>query len=125
MDEAGPDSVETDLLLRQAAGGDESAFERLFAQYRGYLRQLVALRLDPRLRARVDPSDVMHEPQLEVFPRLACYLARRPMPFRVWLRKTACERLGKRREHHLGAARRSVGREFMLPDRSSWLLAQQ
>jgi RNA polymerase sigma-70 factor (ECF subfamily) len=47
------------------------------------------------------------------------------MPFRLWLRKTACERLLKLREYHLDAARRSLDREVPLPERSSLLLAQR
>ena len=46
------------------------------------------------------------------------------MPFPVWLRKTAYERLLKLRRFHVEAARRSVGRELGLPDRSSLLLAR-
>jgi hypothetical protein len=42
---------------------------------------------DPRLRPRVDPSDVVQEAQLDAFRRLADYLQRRPVPFRLWLRK--------------------------------------
>jgi RNA polymerase sigma-70 factor, ECF subfamily len=120
-----PDSAHTQALLARAQAGDRQAFEELFARYRAYLRQVVELRLDAPLRARVDPSDVVQETQVEVFQRLADYLARRPMPFRLWLRKTAQERLLKVRRHHLETARRAVGREIALPDHSSLLLAQQ
>jgi RNA polymerase sigma-70 factor (ECF subfamily) len=125
MDEITPDSAETRDLLQQARAGDRKAFELLFARYRPYLRQLIALRLDSRLRPRVDPSDVVQDTQLEAFRRLGDFLQRHPMPFRVWLRKTACERLLKLREFHLEAIKRSAHREVPLPDRSSLLLAQQ
>lgn len=125
MDDINPDSAEIDRLLHQAHGGDSRAFEELFARYRPYLLRVITLRLDPKLRPRVDPSDVVQETHLEVFRRLGEFLERRPMPFRVWLRKTACERLLKLREHHVDAAKRSLKREVPLPDRSSLLLAQQ
>jgi RNA polymerase sigma-70 factor (ECF subfamily) len=125
MDELTPDAAETDRLLRGAQAGDGRAFEQLFNRYRPFLRQVIALRLDPKLRPRVDPSDVVQETQLEVFRRLGDFLARQPMPFRVWLRKTACECLLKLREQHVEAVRRSVRREVSLPERSSLLLAQQ
>jgi RNA polymerase sigma-70 factor (ECF subfamily) len=125
MDEPLPDSAETQRLLEQVRAGDRLAFEQLFTRHRPFLRQVVELRLDPRLRARVDPSDVVQETQLEAFRRLGDYLERRPMPFRLWLRQTACERLLMAQRHHVGAARRAVGREVPLPDASSLQLAQQ
>jgi RNA polymerase sigma-70 factor (ECF subfamily) len=124
MDMISPDSTETRNLLSQVEAGDRQAFERLFARYRAYLRQVVEVRLDPRVRARVDPSDVVQETQMEAFRRLPDYLARRPMPFRLWLRKTAQERLLVTRRQHLEAGRRAVDREVPLPERSSLLLAR-
>ena len=85
MDDPTPDTAETRGLLEQARAGDRRAFEQLFAQHRAYLRQSIALRLDPRVRPRVDPSDVVQETQLEAFDRLRDYLKRQPMPFRTWL----------------------------------------
>jgi RNA polymerase sigma-70 factor (ECF subfamily) len=125
MDNGTPDSRETDRLLREASAGDPRAFEELFARYRPFLHQVVRLRLDPRLRARVDPSDVVQEAQLDAFRRLGDFLQRQPMPFRAWLRRTAVERLLKLREQHVEASRRSLHREVRLPDRSSQLLARQ
>jgi RNA polymerase sigma-70 factor (ECF subfamily) len=83
-----------------------------------------ASRLDRKIGARVDASDVVQEAQLEAFRRLPDYLARHPMPFRLWLRKTAQERMIMARRQHLGARRRSMRREVPLPDRSSLLVAQ-
>jgi RNA polymerase sigma-70 factor (ECF subfamily) len=124
MTELEPDSAETCRLLDEVRSGDESAFDRLFALHRPGLRQFVAVRLDPRIRARLDPSDIVQETQLEAYRRMDDFLERRPMPLRVWLRKTAYERMLKLRRHHVEAARRSVGRELGLPDRSSLLLAR-
>jgi RNA polymerase sigma-70 factor (ECF subfamily) len=47
------------------------------------------------------------------------------MPFHVWLRKTAYERLLMARRQHIEAAQRTVQREVPFPDRSSLLLAQR
>ena len=110
MDEVKPDSSETQDLLRQIEAGDRQAFERLFGRYRAYLLQVVEVRLDPKLRARVDASDVVQETQLEALRRLPDFLARRPMPFRLWLRKTAQERLLVAWRQHVEAGRRSVTR---------------
>jgi RNA polymerase sigma-70 factor (ECF subfamily) len=125
MSKVSPDAVEIQELLRQAGAGNRDAFAKLFARFRSELRRMVALRLDRRLRARVDASDIVQETQLEALRRLPEYLERRPMPFRLWLRKTAQERLLVVQRQHLRAARRTVDREVPLPDRSSLLLAQQ
>jgi RNA polymerase sigma-70 factor (ECF subfamily) len=125
MDDLALDSSQTRTLLRRAQSGDQRAFEELFARHRPYLRQLVELRLDPRLRTRVDPSDVVQEAHLEAFRRMRTYLLERPMPFRLWLRQIAYDRTLKARRYHLGTARRAVTREVSLPERSSLDLAQQ
>ena len=125
MPQVSPDSSETTRLLDQVRDGDRDAFEKLFARHRPYLRQVVSLRLDPKLRARVDASDVVQETHLEAVRRLPDYLERRPMPFRLWLRKTAYERLLMIERHHVDAQRRAVGREVALPDRSSLQLFGQ
>jgi RNA polymerase sigma-70 factor (ECF subfamily) len=123
MTELDSDSAETGRLLDEVRAGDRSAFDRLLAQHRPGLRQFIALRLDQRVQARLDPSDVVQETQLEAYRRLPDFLQRRPMPFRVWLRKTAYERLLKLRRYHV-AAKRAVGRELWLSDQSSLLLAR-
>jgi RNA polymerase sigma-70 factor (ECF subfamily) len=125
MHETVPDAEQTQRLLEQARGGDRQAVEELLGSHRPYLRRLVELRLDPRLRSRVDASDVVQEAQMEAARRLEGYLQQPPMPFRLWLRQLAYDRLLMLRRFHVGAARRSVGREVALPERSSLLLAEQ
>ena len=125
MPELQPDSSATSRLLEQAASGDRQAFEDLFSRHERDLHRFVALRLDRRLRARLDPADLVQETQFQAFQKLVDYLARRPMPFRLWLQKTAYERLHKARRRHLKAARRSVDIEVPLPERSSRILAEQ
>src|SRR5258708_22412085 len=125
MDQAKPNSCDTERLLRQAQGGDGQAFENICARHRAYLRQVVAVRLDPRIRPRLDPSDVVQEAQLDAFRRFGDFLERRPMSFRLWLRKTTCERLLMLRRYHRNAARRSVDKEVGLPDGSAFALVNQ
>jgi len=125
MDPAKPDSSDTEQLLQQAHAGDGRAFEDLFARHRAYLHQVVALRLDPRIRPRLDPSDVVQEAQLDAYRRFKDFLERRPMSFRLWLRKTTYERLLMLQRFHRCAARRSVDREVGLPDKSAFALVQQ
>jgi RNA polymerase sigma-70 factor, ECF subfamily len=118
-----PDSAQTSALLDCVSRGDRRALEQLLARGRLSLRDFVDYHLDPRLRTRLDPSDVVQEVQLEVVRRIDDFLQRRPMPFHLWVRKTAYERLLNLRRHHQ-RARRSLSREVPLPERSSLLMVR-
>jgi len=125
MDETTADSADTQHLLEQVQTGDSTAFERLFARHRDYLRRIIEMRMDRQLRSRLDASDVLQETHLEACGRVQEYIARRPMPFRLWLRKTAQQRLLRMRRAHVDAQNRAVDREVPLPARSSVELARQ
>jgi RNA polymerase sigma-70 factor (ECF subfamily) len=120
---------DTDELLNQAGCGDLSARQRLLARHRDRLRKMVAIRLDRRLAARIDPSDVVQEALLDANKHLSQYLAKRPLPFYPWLRRLAWKRLIKQYERHLRASKRSANREEcripLLPDHSSFDLASR
>ena len=105
------DASDTQELLARARRGEQAALEALFARHRDQLRQGIALRLDRRLAARVDVSDVLQETYLEAARRLPDYLARPEMPFPLWLRWLARERVLVVHRRHLGAARRAVTQE--------------
>jgi RNA polymerase sigma-70 factor (ECF subfamily) len=121
--EVSVDSKETERLLERVRAGETEAFDQLFARYRGALRRIVRLQLDPVLNARIDASDVVQETQCEAARRMMDYLDREPMPFGVWLRKMAHERLLNLRRRHVGAQRRAARREVSLPDRTSLRIA--
>jgi RNA polymerase sigma-70 factor (ECF subfamily) len=118
---------ETDQLLERAGRGDPAARQLLLARHRDRLHRMVALRLDRRLAARVDPSDIVQESLAEAHRHLAEYLRDRPLPFYAWLRQFAWGRVAKLYEHHVRAQRRSVTREEAppLPDNSVAQLAQR
>jgi RNA polymerase sigma-70 factor (ECF subfamily) len=123
-------SSETNRLLRQAAQGNPEQFGAVLERYRPRLRRMVALRLDPRLQGRVDPSDVIQETYLEAASRLAEYLRQPTMPFFLWLRFLVGQKLVTLHRHHLGRQMRDAGREVSLyrgrlPETSSAALAAQ
>src|ERR1700677_3104990 len=91
-------------LVERALAGDESALAALFDGYRDRLRRMIRLRLDRRLSGRVDSSDGLQEAYLDVRKRLSEY-ARDPaaMPFHLWLRLIAGQRLTDVHRYHLGA----------------------
>ena len=101
----------TEHLLQRAGEGDQLALGQLMEIYRGRLRQMVAFRIDPRLSARLDASDVVQEALAEAAEKITEYCQKRPLPFYPWLRQFAWLQLVHQHERHLWAARRSVTRE--------------
>ena len=120
---------DTEELMDLAAAGDDGAVQQLLERHRRRLRQMVGLRLDPRLNARLDASDIVQETMLEASRRLPDYLRRRPLPFYPWLRQIAWERLMHLHVQHVQTQKRSVRREvpkYMgLPDDSVMHLADR
>jgi RNA polymerase sigma-70 factor (ECF subfamily) len=116
-------------LLQQARAGDAGSVQRLFTEHRERLKQMIRLRLDRRIAARVDPSDVVQETLAEAVRRLPKYLEEQPIPFYPWLRQIAWERLTKLHERHIATQRRAVGREERaappLSDESVMALAER
>jgi RNA polymerase sigma-70 factor (ECF subfamily) len=120
---------DTDELLRRADQGDRSAVGQLMDRHRSRLRQMVAVRIDPRLAARVDPSDVVQEALAEASQKLPEYLRERPLPFYPWLRQIAWETLVDMHTRHLAVQKRSLTREgrgdLVLPDESAMQLVDR
>jgi RNA polymerase sigma-70 factor (ECF subfamily) len=128
---ADPVGNDSKLLLRRALAGDESALAALFDGYRERLRRMIRLRLDRRLSGRVDTSDVLQEAYLDVRRRLGEYTCDPDaMPFHLWLRLIAGQRLTDVHRAHLGTQMRDAGMEVSLhrgpfPQASSISLAAQ
>jgi RNA polymerase sigma-70 factor (ECF subfamily) len=100
----------TDELLGRAGCGDRDAREQLLERHRRRLVQMVAVRLDERLKARLDPSDVVQEALMDADRDLSDFLRERPVPYYVWLRQLTWQRLVKLHQHHQ-AGKRQVSRE--------------
>jgi RNA polymerase sigma-70 factor, ECF subfamily len=102
---------DTETLLGQIANGNDDARQQLLQRFQKRLRQMFAVRIDDRLAARIDASDVVQETLLEAALELPRYLAERPLPFYPWLRQIGWRRLSRLYEYHVTAQRRSVSRE--------------
>jgi RNA polymerase sigma-70 factor, ECF subfamily len=117
-------------LIARVRAGDGVALNAMFERHRDRLRRMVEIRLDSRLKARLDASDVVQEAYLEVAARLEEYVRDPKLPPFLWLRLVVGERLMKLHRHHLGAQMRDAGREVSLfrgalPAASSAALAAQ
>jgi RNA polymerase sigma-70 factor (ECF subfamily) len=101
-------------LMDRIHAGDRHALGEFFARHRSRLLKMVGLRLDRRLRGRLDPDDVLQEAFLDAARRLGEYAADPRMPPFLWLRFLTMQRLVALHRLHLGVQGRDAGREVSL-----------
>ncbi len=123
-------STDTAQLIERLRVGDREAFNEVFTRHRQRLRRMVEMRMDWRLQARLDASDVIQDAYLEAVTRMDEYLRDPALPLFLWLRLIVGERLTRLHRHHLGTKMRDAGRELSLyrrplPAASSMALAAQ
>ncbi len=105
---------DADIQIQQLlVAGDPGALARAFSIYGQRLRQAVKLRLDRRLRGRLDESDVMQEAFLSAVQDLPSYSSAPNVSVFVWLHRLTTRRLTDLHREHLEAGRRSILRETM------------
>jgi RNA polymerase sigma-70 factor (ECF subfamily) len=130
MDHAKPNSVPESALIRRAAAGDQRALADLLAAHRDRLRRLVTLRLDRRVRGRVDPSDIIQDAYVDAAAALTDYSQRGDMSFFLWLRWLTGMKINAAHRIHLGFQVRDAAREVSIdrgamPQATSAALAAQ
>ena len=106
-----PEPQNTQQLLTNIKQGDSDAINQLLERHRVAVRRMVDLRMDQMLKRRVDASDIVQEVMIEANRRLHDYLENPVMPFHLWIRQMAKDRLIDAHRRHRGAARRSLDRE--------------
>ena len=103
---------DTDELAPARRRGQRDAREGLLARHRDRLRRMVAVRLDRRLAARVDPSDIVQEALADAargLDRLPAATGRcRSTPGCASSPGSGWSQLHR---HHISAQQRSVERE--------------
>jgi RNA polymerase sigma-70 factor (ECF subfamily) len=123
-----PAPSEVERWLEAARRGEASAVERLMDRHRAPLAQIVRRRIDRKLAARVDASDIVQDVLLEAARRLPEFLKTADTSFGIWLRRLARDRLIDAYRRHRQARRRSTDCEQSLAavlDRSSLELADR
>jgi RNA polymerase sigma-70 factor (ECF subfamily) len=114
-----PDASQTQELLTRARAGEAAAVNQLLDRHRESLRRMIDLRMDRVVQRRVDASDIVQDVLVEANRRLAEYLHNPTMPFHLWLRHMAQDRLIDAHRRHRQAARRSIDREQSMQARPS------
>lgn len=98
-------------LVADARRGDARALAELFRAHEPRLARLVELRLDARLRQRLDPADVVQDVWVEVVRRFEEWRGQAELPFHLWLRLIAIQALVAAQRRHLSAHMRDAMRE--------------
>ncbi len=111
---------------------NDEAWAGALERYRAYLRLLAGVQLGPRLRARLDPSDLVQQTMLQAYKARQEYRGEGEAELAAWLRQILAHVL-LNAGRDLGRAKRDAARERSLEgalDASSarieaWLAAEQ
>jgi RNA polymerase sigma-70 factor (ECF subfamily) len=95
-------------LLARARRGDELALSELFRLHEPRLLRMVELRLDRRLRPRLDPADIVQDAWVDVARRFDEWCRQDRLPLHVWLRLITGQSLAGAQRRHLAAHRRDA-----------------
>src|SRR5947209_14610822 len=95
-------------LMAQARAGQADALGELCALYRNYLRMVVRTGLGPKLRERVELSDVVQEALVEVVRQFPQFTGQNEAALVGWLRRLVGQKLADLGRYH-NRAKRSAG----------------
>jgi RNA polymerase sigma-70 factor, ECF subfamily len=101
--------------LRAARDGSGATAWDLLALCRGYLLRVAADRLDPALRAKANPSDLVHETLIEAYRDFAAFRGQSEAEWLGWLRRLLVHNLANFERRYLGTVMRNTEREVTLP----------
>jgi RNA polymerase sigma-70 factor (ECF subfamily) len=114
-------------LLEKAIAGKPQALGELLQSYREPLLRIVKFRMDPRLRSRLDADDIVQDTFIEATQRFESFPDQN-MPFFLWIRFIAVQKLFQMHRRHVGAQVRDANREISIfatpqPHATSQMLA--
>src|SRR5260370_19577229 len=96
-------------LMAKARAGETDALGELCALYRNYLRMVVRTGLGPKLRERVELSDVVQEALVEVVRQFPQFTGQNEAALVGWLRRLVGQKLADLGRYHSRAKRAAGG----------------
>ncbi|MCA9214358.1 MAG: sigma-70 family RNA polymerase sigma factor [Planctomycetales bacterium] len=105
------DTDDSIRLIESAAAGDTASWAVLLTENVPRLSRFIAIRLDRRVHRRIDADDVTQEIYAEAWRHLPDYWRNPKLPFYVWLRALAQNKLFELHRRHLGTKMRDARRE--------------
>lgn len=104
------DSTETQILIKDARGGDDQAVRRLLVLYHPRLKARLLRQMDPVMRSKIEPEDILQQVYLETFRAIGQFEYQGPDSFLRWMYAILDRKLID--EHRaMRAERRDVRRE--------------
>ncbi len=103
-------------FLKRACSGDGSALGRLLQQLRPWLLDMARQQLDPRLRARLDESDLVQQTCLSIHRQMVRFEGSDPAQFMAWLKLVHEKNIKNAARDQLQRQKRAAGREQALAD---------
>ena len=118
-------TLDAQLLLNQARGGNEKALGQLLESYSRYLTLLARVQIGRRLQGKVDPSDVVQETFLEAHRQIGNFRGNSEGELVAWLRRILAGQIALTLRRFLGTKGRDLKLERELAaqlDQSSEIL---
>jgi len=108
--------IKAEQLLANAAAGDGAAWAALLLVHQERLTRMVAFRMDPRLRGRIDAADIVQDAFVAACSDREAYFRTQTVPLFLWLRGVVKNKLLEVHRHYLGTRMRDAKREMPLDD---------
>lgn len=116
VDSAIPATVD---LIRKARAGDNAARNELIETWRTWLLYVANSELDPELKRKLGPSDLVQSACIDVHRCFDDFRGESEQEWKAWLRQLLIHDLQDARRRFLVSEKRDVSRERNLANRSS------
>ena len=115
---------DADELVKRLKNQDHTALAELFEINRDRLSRMVSIRMDRRLKGRIDATDVLQEAYMILSQKIGNFADYPGMSPYVWMRLTVNDRLIALHRKHIQAGKRDARKEISMsqkanPDESS------
>ena len=115
---------DADELVKRLKDQDHTALAELFEINRDRLSRMVSIRMDRRLKGRIDATDVLQEAYMILSQKIGNFADYPDMSPYVWMRLTVSDRLIALHRKHIQAGKRDARKEISMsqkanPDESS------
>ena len=110
---------DADELVKRLKDQDHTALAELFEINRDRLSRMVSIRMDRRLKGRIDATDVLQEAYMILSQKIGNFADYPDMSPYVWMRLTVNDRLIALHRKHIQAGRRDARKEISMSQKAN------